>query len=78
MVAGTKFRIGFQKYSNDSSIRYALFEVFVGLDRAKTVKEVACINFSGYSVEQIIEAYNSALELHPEVNVYTGYVLTRI
>jgi hypothetical protein len=61
LVAGTKFRIGFQKYSNDSSIRYALYEVFVGLDGDKTVKEIARINFSGYSVEQINEAYNNSL-----------------
>jgi hypothetical protein len=35
--------------------------MFVGLDADKTVKEIARINFSGYSVEQVNQAYNNSL-----------------
>jgi hypothetical protein len=78
-VAGSNYRIGFHSNSNDSTaIVYACFQVWVGLDGVSSIQEVERINVSGYTVGQIRDIYSRSLELHPEVNIYTGYIMSRI
>lgn len=74
VVAGTNFRVGLQNDSDDS-IQYALFKVYVDLQQVAHVTQVARISVSGYTVSQLIQNYNTSLQLHAELN---GAALTEI
>jgi hypothetical protein len=63
VVAGYNYRISLQK-NNAATIQYANFEVFINLNGIATVKKIIWIDITNYSVPQIIQAYNSSLQLH--------------
>lgn len=79
ITSGRNYRVGFQSLiGNSTDINYACFEVSIELNRVSRMQEVEKISVSGYTVADINDVYARSLVLHPEVNIYTGYVMQKI
>lgn len=67
VVAGFNYRVGLQN-NTQGTIKYALFKVFFDLSGVYHVTQLAWIDETGYSVDQLNQSIKNSIQLHPEIN----------